>query len=518
MWYQFINFFEKGDAVVKHLSTVIGCFVSFVFLFCFVTDVGALDVSKVGVSGNIVTYAKVQDSYHTPLDSPYNVREGANYREEQHFRAKAVINFTYGEPGDQWFGLAQLAIDANDPDNGNSDNSNSSKITFGEDSSAIFAMYRPFEVNGGRPFGIMMGVVPVMATANAAYFNYFLGDIEEDFILYTATGIAHSPGINLDFHISEETGFGLAYVNGVEDGSEIAALMEPDSAENIILWGEAKKWGFGWNGAVQFVKGKGSGEFTLDETTPAGNELMSYDKGKDYSHRLYNSMLTYKHDLGPVSLMPAIGFEMMDGEQCAISALGMPGRDVDMFNMQFGVKVFTRFFDIPGEFSILYTKNSEEDFNAYGQLTSDAGNAAIDAAGVQGAGLTAGWWTTSNPALGPLADAPAIGAAGTSKAVSALAGVDDDLHIEYKLDITKNIQVGLFYYKTNTRTLNPAESFKKVDGTATNTRLTTMLTGAGDPTPEASADALLTGVAAAVAKQFEWTDSQSYGLLCKVSF
>ncbi len=486
-----------------------------VCLFLSVSSAFALDTSKFNISGNIHTYAKVQDNYHTPLDTAYNVREGANYREDQHFRAKAVINLTYGEPNEEWFGLAQIAIDANDPDHGDGDNNNSSKVTFGEDSSAILAMYRPFEIDGGRPFGIMMGVIPVKATANAAYFNYFLGDIEEDFILYTATGIAHSPGINLDFHISEDTGFGIAYLNGVEDGSEIASLMESDSAQNVVVWGEAKKWGFGWNGAVQFVSGKGSGEIEQDSITPGGNTLKSYGNGTDYSHRLFNSMLTYKFDLGSISMMPAIGSEIIRGDQCAVSELGMPAREVELNNYQFGIKIFTTFFDIPGKFSILYTKNSEEDFNSYGQLSSDAGNAAIDAAGVKAAGLPAGWWTTSNPALGPMADAPTI-AVGKSAVVSGLAGIDNDLHIEYRFNVTDQIELGIFYYKINSRSIDLTSSYAQIDGTPTDTRLTTIL--GGDAAAEATSDALLNGVAQEFAKEFEITDCHSYGIFCKVSF
>ena len=471
--------------------------------------------SKLRISGKIHTYAKVQDNYQTPLDGVYNVREGANYRENQHFRAKTVINFMYGELGDEWFGLAQVAMDANDPDHSDDLNENSSAITWGEDFSAVFAMYRPFEMDGGRPLGIMLGVIPVKATANAAYFHYFLGDIEEDFILYTAAGITHSPGVNIDFHLSEDTGFGLAYVNGVEDGSEIAGLMEPDSAENFILWGEAKKWGFGWNGAAQFVSGSGVGDLDLAETTPAGNELYSYDQKS--SHQVYNTMLTYKRDIGPVAVMPGIGYEWITGESCAIPSSGLAERDINLTNLQFGLKVFTNFFDMPGQLAILYTDTETEDFDAFGQLTSDAGNAAIDAAGVAAAGQPAGWWNQSNiPALGPLATAPAIRAAGSSEAVAALSGVDNDLHVEYRLNVTRDVEVGLFYYMMNSQEIDLNSSFRQMNGSLTDQRLTAML--GGDAAAAAQADALLRGVSENVAKNFEWTDMQSYGLFCRISF
>ncbi len=503
---------------MNRYTTIVSIFVTSLVLIA--TSALAMDMDKLFISGWIYTYAKMEDSYQTPLDEIYEVREGANYRENQHFRAKTVLTFTYGKPEDQWFGLAQLALDVNDPDHGDADNDNSSTITVGEDFSAVLAMYRPFEMQGGRPFGIALGVVPVMATANAAYFNYFMGDIEEDFILYTAAAIVHSPGISLDFHVSKETGFGISYLNGVEDGSQIAALMESDSAHNFIIWGEAKKWGIGWNGAVQCVRGTGSEDVSLVETTPAGNELYAYES--ESSHRVFNTMLTYTIDLGSISLMPGIGYQGIYGESCAVSSSNFAERDIELDNYQAGLKVFTRFFDIPGEFSVLYTKTETKDFNAFGQLTSAAGNAVIDQAGVLGADLTAGWWNQSNiPALGALATAPETG---KSEAVAGVAGVDHDLHLEYKFDVIENVQLGLFYYRMDSQKIDTGSSFRQLDGSLTDQRLTAMLIGYGysDVAAATAADQILQGAASAVEEQltpqFEWTDMESYGLFCKVTF
>lgn len=484
----------------------------FAFLLLTATSAMALDMDNFHIGGWIHTYAKMQESYQTPLDGVYNVREGANFRENQHFRAKTVLNFMYGKPTDKWFGLAQLAVDANDPDHGDNsaETNNTSEITIGEDFSAIFAMYRPFEVDGGRPFGIMLGAIPIKATANAAYFNYFMGDIEEDFILYTAAGIVNSPGISLDFHVSKDTGFGVSYVNGVDDGSEIATLMESDSAHNTVLWGEFKKWGIGWNGAVQFVSGAGNQQYQLAETTLGGNELYAYES--ESSHRLFNTMLSYTQEIGPISIMPAIGYQGVYGESCAIAASGLAERDVKMDNYQVGVKIFTNFFDIPGELSVLYTDTETPDFDAFGQLTSDGGNAAIDAAGVA-LGQAAGWWSQSNiPALGPLATAPTVSVAGSSEVVAGVAGIDNDLHIEYKFDVTENVQLGLFYYHMNAERIDIRSSINQMKGTATDQRLTAMLGS------DALATAVFQGISENVASQFEWTDMNSYGLFCKIHF
>ncbi|MBW1894634.1 MAG: hypothetical protein JRI91_13190 [Deltaproteobacteria bacterium] len=109
----------------KYLSILTACVACLMFT---VSSASALDASNFHISGKIHTYGKVQDNYQTPLDGLYNVREGANYRENQHFRAKTVLNFMYGELGDEWFGLAQIAMDANDPDHGDALNENARAI------------------------------------------------------------------------------------------------------------------------------------------------------------------------------------------------------------------------------------------------------------------------------------------------------------------------------------------------------------------------------------------------------
>jgi len=100
--------------------------------------------------------------------------------------------------------------------------------------------------------------------------------------------------------------------------------------------------------------------------------------------------------------------------------------------------------------------------------------------------------------------------------VSALTGLDNDLHVEYRFDVTDNVELGVFYYMANAETIDIESSFRQVDGTPTDDRLTAML--GGDAVAVATADALLRGVCEGVAKQYEWTDMQSYGLVCRISF
>ena len=474
--------------------------------------------NKLNISGMIETYAKKQNSYYTPLDALFGVRNGANYREDQRFRARLRLNFTYGLPTEEWFGLVQFDLDANDPDPEIEDGAaaglddNQSQNEFDMDSA--FVMYRPFEVNGGRPFGIKLGVVPILATANAAYFHYFTGDIEEDFILYTAAALPEVPGVDIDFHISEDTGIGFAYANGVDDASEIGTLVRSDSTNNYVIWGEAKQWGFGWNGALQFVEG----EYNPTEAhiTPAGNTIYSYRHSTH--HKIFNTLLSYRFDVGEIGLMPAIGYELIDGEQAAVPQPPLDWvRDVNVQNYQAGVNIFTRFFDIPGELSVLYTKTDTDNIEGVGILAPGTVNGAIDQALTANAGVPAGTWTAIAP---PVVDE------GKSKSILPVAGIDYDLHVEYGFDLTKSVQVGFFYHMLEPRTLSDVSTeYVRNQLSQGDTEATLAQVLGGGPVGAATADAFLNGVSEGVSdnlvqvkQAFEWTDTHTYGIFVKLLF
>jgi len=464
---------------------------------------------KFSISGKLTAYGKIQNDYQTPLDDLFDERGGANYRSNQHFRAFGEINFLYGKPGDQFFGVAQLELDPNDPDHDDANDPKYSDSSVGVvDVNGVFINYRPFEVRGARPLGISVGILPIEATANAAYFTYFEGDREGDFILYTSTALTKVPGVNLDFHISEDTGLGIAYIEGIQDGSEIGALMEKDSAKNIVLWGEAKKFGFGFNGAIQFVEGEAAAD--VDTTTPGGNTLANYSG--ESSHTLMNAMLTYRKDFGSIGFMPAIGIQRISGEKCEVDPLFSPERDIELNNFQVGLKFFTNFFNIPGEFSVLYTYNDTDDFNGLGTISSAGINSGIDQAFSEGTGAPSGTWTASNP--------PAVSAALSSKTVAPLAGIDSDIHIQYKFKLSKNVEIGAYFYQYFVNDISASEIaskvFSQLDGSDTNTQLTAMVGS------DAAADQILQGYSNAVGanlkQNWEWTDTQTYGIVLNILF
>ena len=391
----------------------------------------AMNVNNVTITGEINAIAKVQKSYQSPLDL-FGVREGANYRSEQSFRGFGNMILSYGSPADEWFAAAKIEFDANDPDLKDDDyydepasedyrthNNNQSEYNFTME--YAFVMYRPFEMRGGRPFGIMAGMIPLKATANAAYFTFFRADPEEDFILYTCTALTEVPGIGLDFHISDTTGIGVAFTRGVKDASELGTLIKTDSAENWVFWAEAGEYNFGFNFAYQVVKGEG--EPSDIWTTPSGNVL--YEFNQPYSHYLLNTMLTYTFGWGNLKFTPAVGYQRVAGEEC-MAVEGYDPRDVAISTYSYGLKIDTHFFNIPGELSFLYTDVPDlEKFE--GVKTIPKGTLADVLPGL-----------------------PDIPEEGKGHGILALMEVESDFHAEYVLKVNPHTEVGVFFYQVKT--------------------------------------------------------------------
>ncbi|MBU0992417.1 MAG: hypothetical protein KJ737_07975 [Proteobacteria bacterium] len=460
----------------------------------------AMNMSGVTITGEINAIMKIQDSYQTPLDM-FSEREGANYRSDQNFRGFGNFVLSYGDPGaSDWFAAAKITFDANDPDIDDNDyfdasdsdyqknNRNYSNYNF--EMEYAFVMYRPFEMQGGRPFGIMAGMIPIKATANAAYFNFFKADPEEDFIVYTCTALTEVPGIGLDFHISENTGVGVAFARGVKDASELGALMMSDSAENWIFWAEANQYNIGFNFAYQLVKGEGNASDAW--TTDADNVL--YEYGQSFSHHLINTQLTYSLGVGNLKFMPAVAYQLIKGEECQAVA-GYDPRDVEIATLSYGLKIGTNFFNIPGELSILYTDIMDRK-NFGGVKSIPKGSIASD---IKASGVLE---------LFGLPDVPDIPEEGKGEGVLALMEVSSDIHAEYAFKVNSYTEIGLFYYKLNT--VNDRTKYSPYIKNQLQSSL-------GGIYP----DIVISGIADNVASQLqtlEWTDTESYGLFARIMF
>lgn len=436
----------------------------------------------ISLSGEIHVVAKIQESYFTPFDATHD-RAGANYRNDQNFRASGNLVLSHGEPGiSKWFAAAMIEFDANYPDSDPSalniengiaqqDDEADAALTLGY----VFAMYRPFEIDGGRPLGISLGVVPFKATANAAYFHYFRGSPpDEDYIIYTSAAILEVPGIMIDFHLSHDIGFGIGFAKGIDDGSEMITYMARDSASNIVFWGEAKKWNVGLNFALQSISGEAYASKV--KTTDLGNTYSEFDH--QYSHTVFNTMLTYTLQLNDYALTPGIGYQYTTGEECALEA-GLQARDVEATTLSYGFKLETTWLNIPGTLVFLYTKIYTDEI---GGITAFQ-NGTLEATGL-------------------ITDPSILSRQGTSKSVSSIALLDSDYKFEYVFRVNDTVDFGLFYYALNS----------KDDDTIKTAYLEQQFAALG---PFAAGAANL---ASEELKIIEWSDTSSYGIYCTFNF
>jgi len=455
------------------------------------------------ISGNFVIITKIQEGFATPLDSPemglFN-RAGANYRASQNFRAHGLLNFSLGNPGTSpWFGVLQIRVDANDPDvsyyYNPADPASSDREWTDEvvEVNNFFVMYRPFEMQGGRPFGISVGINTVKATANGAYTHLYIGDTEdEDFIFYTAAALTTFPMVQMDFHLSPETGFGVALARGAGDISLIGTGMNADSALNTILWAEAQKFGFGFNGAVQFVAGE-SGGTKLTETD-ADNTIYEY-QGK-YKHRIYNSQLSYTFK----GYKPYVGFQMVKGDAIPTSEI-YEAREIKGTFWTYGL-VAEKFLGLPGQFSADFTKANTDAFNGLQGLPK----------GVLAQILSESPFASLAPNFADLG--------GDSSVIYAVANLDYAFHAEYTLPLKKGLDLSLFYYGLKGKkdsTLSTAAVAEDIADA-----LRPYEAGFGGATAEEVAAGIMAGGLGAQVDSIrsfaEWTDTSSVGLALKYSF
>ncbi len=443
-------------------------------------------LSEFKLSGTFKVVSKIQDSFTTPLDNPefglYN-RAGANYRSSQNFRTRGSVNLSIGTPGkSEWFGVVTLEIDANDPDTDYYEGEGDREIV-GLDN--FFVMYRPFEMRGGRPFGISVGIQTIKATANAAYGYYFAGDIDEDFIFYTAAAASQLPMVNIDFHIDEGTGIGFAIVKGNGDISRIGTGMRSESALNKTLWLEFKRWNIGLNAGYQIISGE-SGGTKLTETDD-GNTIHEYDP--QYEHILFNSLVSYTYK----GFTPFVGYQIVKGDNVpTASTVGLPIREVCGAFMTYGGKFEFNLFGVKNTVAGDYTIAETEKFDGINGLPK----------GLVGA-------LTHNSLFADVG--------GESSVAYAIAKLDGAMHFEYAVQIKEKLKLSLFYY----------ELLGKPDETMTDEfvhdsivdELTPIV---GAPTATGTANALMAGGLSAqmddLRKFAEWSSSNSMGIVLSYSF
>lgn len=413
------------------------------------------------INGEIKVQAKYQDSFKTPLDTPEwenNVKSGANHRRDQNIRSKGYLTFSFGDVGQsEWFGIIETYFDANKPD---SDTGEESEAVF-EPFFLSFIMVRPFEVEGGRPFGVTLGIQSIPATINGFYSHVFAGDFDYDFSTNLSSGLISMPALTLDFHVSPDTGVGFTWARGCSYASEASAFLNPESASTLALWFEGKKYGFGLNAAMQWVGGnRGS---TSTQETNNGNTYNEYSHDL-YRHQVFNTLLSYTLDLSGLKIMPYMGYQAMWGDEtplpqfadeaATIQDFDYAGYDERAFkgNLKTGGFTLTKtLFGKKNELAIEFTKVDIPDFDGIGGLKKGTidqfiqeylkdNKDAVNELARQELGLPPGLNVdvTSLWSKSPLA--------GFSKTIYDFADIDFAVSAEHTIDLTNRIKLGAFAY------------------------------------------------------------------------
>jgi len=445
------------------------------------------------ITGEFKIVTKYQKAFATPLDTPswgvYD-RASANYRASENFRAVGNLNFSLGKMGQsKWFGVLQMKFDANDPDveHDPSDNEDIKEIV---ELDNFFIMYRPFKMNEGRPLGISAGVMTIPATANAAYTHYFTGDVDEDFIFYTASALTNTPMAQIDFHIDENTGVGFSVGRGAGDISKIGTGMNENSALNKVVWMEAQKWNFGLNSAVQFVSGEGGG--TKLTMTEEENAIYEYD-GK-YKHTLINGALSYKI----AGLKPYIGYIHVSGDE--VPSSGNKARTISGNFQTIGLNIDLDKIGMFGKLYADYTVSSTPDFDGLNGLPEGTLAQVLLNSGDSGLEALAPNFTSTG---------------GNSECIYAISNFDSAYHFEYSFNMKDNLKLTAFYYELMGKNDNTMSNAAVEEDIAE--ELTPYIGASAGPTATALM-AGLTGSLDDIRKFAEWTHTYSLGLAVTYSF
>ena len=392
-------------------------------------------------SGKLKTVIKNQNAYKNPYDNiqnGYTTYSGASHRDDQMFRATGEIQLYFGEVGKtEWFGGAAIIFDANDPDTDTGEE-NEPLIELTD----LALMWRPLYVNGGRPFGITAGVQTILPTINGFSTYLFQGDIDLDFPANLVSGLISVPAITVDFHLNQDTGIGITYAKGCSYVSEVGTFMAPDSATTIAYWVRGKFFNIGMTGALQRVIGN-RGSTEKIETDSGGSYNAYSDRG--YEHFIFNALLSYTVEFSDFKVMPYIGYQRIEGDELplpdwqdndasidTISYAGYGPRKIKGEIKSGGLKIIADFLKRTHTFCAEYSDGITDDFNGIDSLKKGAVNRYIKAP-LNLIGMGNSWSMT------PIS--------GFGTAVNKLADIDYIINAEWAINYTKNLKMGLFYYK-----------------------------------------------------------------------
>lgn len=490
------------------------------------------DDYAVVVSGDANLVLKKQDSYRTPFDIPewgWDQRAGASDRDTQWYRIKANINLSTGTPGvTEWFGDVSLNADLNSPDQNETTygleggtlvaTNNNTEIKKVELSNAL-VMWRP-EMLGGRPLGITAGVTSIAQTANAAYSSMFSGDLDNDYIGYTISALTTKPMVNIDFHVKNDTGVGVALVRGASDFIQNSAAFDDKTSFTGVAWAEAGWKGIGFNAAYQYARGNRAESETesIDSLHGSSIDYSSLKWDPKFWASSVNAMLSYDYRNGNIGAKPFVGYNLQFGQEA--SAVELQSSDNDYATKSTFVQVFTggailsaKLGTVPVRLSGEYSKIMIPGFNGLDGLEDGNIEGSVFAinSGLRGMeslnGLPAG-------TFGSATEGVFKGLCGSSKTVYTFGGLDGQYHLELAADVSPKVTLALFMNGTNVKSVDVTvtdEQKAKMADRLKSAGICAAL-GAGQ---DAAVAQIVDGVASEIEKTDDfgtrWTDSMSYG-------
>jgi len=386
-----------------------------------------------------------------------------------------------------------------------------------------FAMWRP-EMLGGRPLGAAFGLYGIKQTANAAYSNIFSGDPDSDFPAYSIAALTSKPMVNVDFHISGNTGVGIAFVKGGSDLVKISAQFDEQTMMTGVFYAEAEYKNIGFNAAYQLAKGNKKEIKTTTTSTPLTEGTYDYVAfDPKYLASAVNAQLTYNLNMGVVSAKPFIGYNLEFGQEAIDPARNKDPTDARTTMAQVltgGTTISYKAGKLPLRLSGEYSKILNDDLslmtvaNTQGQLDTTA--------------ALAGYNTFGGTAKEGIFDDI------SGSCVSAFSGLNGQYNLELAADVSPKVTVSLFLNGQVTKAVSSkvsAEDKKamkaelKAAGVGVNASAGTGGlvsqdafidyvvdggTAGGVLPPSAGIVGNLEG--AGLAGIFDWTDTMSYGL------
>ncbi|AEJ20466.1 autotransporter domain-containing protein [Gracilinema caldarium] len=478
---------------------------------------------SVKVSGDVNLVIKKQDSYRCPFDIPewgWDQRAGASDRDTQWYRITSNLTVSSGILGrTEWFGVVSLAADVNSPDNnkttftsnGTIDEYNLNTEIKKIELTNAFVMWRP-ELLGGRPLGITLGNFSIAQTANAAYSHVFSGDPDSDFIGYTISALMNKPMIHIDFHISGDTGIGIALVKGASDFIQNSAGFDDKTAFTGVLWAEAAYKGFALNTAYQYTRGNRRiiKNVSIDDSSVTYPSLQWDPK---YWNSNFNALISYQYNTELFGIKPFIGYNLQYGQEASMKEIQELTQDykTKMTLAQVvsgGTVISSKIGSIPIRLSGEYSKVIIPDLNGLDAL--EDGN--LDRKSVlEGINNKI---DLLNMSLPHLSEGVFKDLCGSSDTVYTFAGLDAQYHFELAADLSSQVTVSLFMNGTLPKTTDYKVTEKQRQ------QMIDRVIAQGIPAPVATGivDGLIQEIDKSNDIGTRWTKTMSYGLTVTYRF